>query len=168
MDNQKEITQEEIIQVISKLKKFNINSEGNTLENLTRHNFFLIAFIISFHPVDEKELYNEACRLNNLLYTYCKKNDCLQYQALTILLENELNRRQNKPIKGIQFPKFIEKTKVINSLLKCCNFLLYDTPDFVEPHITKNYNEAKEKAREYINKQLNKAYKTVYSNNISP
>ena len=77
MDNQKEITQEEIIQVISKLKKFNINSEGNTLENLTRHNFFLIAFIISFHPVDEKELYNEACRLNNLLYTYCKKNDCI-------------------------------------------------------------------------------------------
>lgn len=160
--------QKEIAQVISKLKEFNINSEGNTLENLARHNFFLIAFIISFHPADEKELYNEACRLNNLLYTYCKKNDCLQYQALTILLENELNRRQNIPIKGIQFPKFIEKTKVINRLLECCNFLLYDTPNFVEPHLIKNYNEAKKKAREAINKQLDKAYKTIYSNNISP
>lgn len=161
-------TQKEIAQVISELKEFNINSEGNTLENLTRHNFFLLAFIISFHPEDEKEWYLEACRLNNLLYTYCIKNDCLQYQALTILLENELNQRQNKPIKGIQFPKFIEKPKVINRLLECCKFLLHNTHDFVQPHLTKNYEEARKKAREAIDKQLLKAYNTVYSNNISP
>ena len=161
-------TQQQIQQVIKGLKEFNINSEGNTLENLSRHNFFLLAFIISFHPEDEKELYLEACRLNNLLYTYCIKNKCLQYQSLTILLENELNRRQNKPIKGIQFPKFVEKLKVINKLLECCEFLLHNTPDFVQPHLTKNYEEARNKAREAIDKQLLKAYNTIYSNNISP
>lgn len=161
-------TQQQIQQVIKELKDFNINSEGNTLENLTRHNFFLLAFIISFHPEDEKELYLEACRLNNLLYTYCIKNKCLQYQGLTILLENELNRRQNKPIKGIIFPKFVEKPKVINKLLECCKFLLHNTPDFVQPHLTKNYEEARKKAREAIDKQLLKVYNTIYSNNISP
>lgn len=161
-------TQKEIAQVISELKEFSINSQGNTLENLTRHNFFLLAFLISFHPHDEKELYDEACRLNNLLYTYCLKNNKQQYQALTILLENELNRRQGKPIVGIKFNKFIEKTKVINRLLECCNFLLHDTPGFVQPHLTENYEKAKSKAREAIDKSLLEAFNTTYSNNISP
>jgi hypothetical protein len=161
-------TQKEIQQVITELKEFSINKEGNTLENLTRHNFFLIAFTISFHPQDEKELYDESCRMNNLIYTYCLKNNKQHYQALTILLENELNRRQSKPIVGIKFPKFIEKTKVINKLLECCNFLLHDTPNFVQPHLTKNYGLAKTIARETIDKALLKAYETIYYNNISP
>lgn len=161
-------TQKEIAQVISELKEFSINCQGNTLENLTRHNFFLLAFIVSFHPHDEKELYEEACRTHTLIYTYCLKTKKQQFEALTILLENELNRRQGKPIVGIKFPKFIEKTKVINRLLECCNFLLHDTPDFVKAPLTENYEKAKSKAREAINKSLLEAYETVYSNNISP